>query len=60
MEVHEFNLGDDIWFKYPGGTNSFPGVIEELHYNFEGQPYLTVWVGSERVELDDRYEIVKV
>ena len=60
MELHELNTGDDIWFKYPNATNSFPAVVEELHYNFKGKPYLKVRVGSELVVIDDKYEIVKV
>jgi len=46
MELHKLNKGDDIWFKYPNATNSFPAVVEEFHYNFKGEPYLTVLVGS--------------
>lgn len=60
MELHELNPGDDIWFKYPNATNSFPAIVEEMNYNFNGKPYLKVRVGSERVEIDDKYEIVKV
>ena len=60
MELHELKPGDDIWFKYPNATNSFPAVVEELHYNFKGKPYLKVRVGSELVVIDDKYEIVKV
>lgn len=60
MELHELNTGDDIWFKYPNATNSFPAVVEELHYNFKGEPYLKVRVGSELVVIDDKYDIVKV
>ena len=60
VSFHELQVGDNIWFKYPNATNSFPAVVEEFHYNFKGEPYLIVRVGSERVEIDDRYEIVKV
>lgn len=60
MELHELNKGDDIWFKYPNATNSFPAVVEELNYNFDGEFYLIVRVGSELVKIDDRYDIVKV
>ncbi|MCJ1787182.1 hypothetical protein MT438_07535 [Staphylococcus warneri] len=60
MELHELNPGDDIWFKYPNANNSFPAVVEELHYNFKGKPYLKVRVGSELVVIDDKYDIVKV
>ena len=59
MELHELNKGDDIWFKYPKAKTSFP-VVEELNYNFNGEPYLMVRVGSELVKIDDRYDIVKV
>ncbi|MFF5513012.1 hypothetical protein ACFY3K_00520 [Staphylococcus capitis] len=44
MELHKLNKGDDIWFKYPNATNPFPAVVEEFHYNFKGEPYLTVLV----------------
>ena len=60
MELHELNPGDDIWFKYPKAKTSFPAVVEELNYNFNGEPYLMVRVGSELVKIDDRYDIVKV
>lgn len=60
MELHELNTGDDIWFKYPNATNSFPAVVEEMNYNFKGKPYLKVRVGSELVVIDDKYDIVKV
>lgn len=60
MELHELNKGDDIWFKYPKAKTSFPAVVEELNYNFNGEPYLMVRVGSELVKIDDRYDIVKV
>lgn len=60
MELHELNKGDDIWFKYPNARNSFPAIVEELHYNFKGETYLVVRVGSELVVIDDKYEIVKV
>lgn len=60
MELHELNPGDDIWFKYPKAKTSFPAVVEELNYNFNGEPYLKVRVGSELVKIDDRYDIVKV
>ena len=39
MELHKLNKGDDIWFKYPNATNSFPAVVEEFHYNFKGEPF---------------------
>ena len=60
MKLHELNPGDDIWFKYPKAKTSFPAVVEELNYNFNGEPYLMVRVGSELVKIDDRYDIVKV
>ena len=60
MKLHELNPGDDIWFKYPKAKTSFPAVVEELNYNFDGEPYLMVRVGSELVKIDDRYDIVKV
>lgn len=46
--------------KYPKAKTSFPAVVEELNYNFNGEPYLMVRVGSELVKIDDRYDIVKV
>ena len=59
MELHKLNKGDDIWFKYLT-LQTHSQQLWKFHYNFNGEPYLKVRVGSELVEIDDKYEIVKV
>ncbi|EHJ08413.1 hypothetical protein [Staphylococcus simiae] len=60
MQIHELNKDDEIWFKYPNATISFPAKVIELEWNFEGEPIAKTRVGTEIVYIDDNFDIVKV
>lgn len=52
MEEVAFNdlkKGDNVWFKNPYNTFSHWGTVEDFHYNFDGNSYVTITVGKETV-----------
>lgn len=60
MELNLLEPNDDILFKYPEGSNYFPGKVVALHYNFEGDMYIELKVDTETVYIDGNYDIVKI
>ncbi|MDS4009679.1 hypothetical protein RJC26_12060 [Staphylococcus capitis] len=49
VTFYELKKGDNVWFKSPYNTFSHWGTVKDFHYNFEGDPYVTIAVGKATV-----------
>ncbi|MCR6086837.1 hypothetical protein [Staphylococcus aureus] len=59
MKITDLDLGDEVWFIYPQGTISYPGIVKQLNWNFEkdSKPTAIIDVAGNDVEIDDTYQI---
>lgn len=57
VKLNELEVGKDIWFKNPYNTFSYWGEVKDLRYNFEGESYAIVQVGTKMYRIDESYTL---
>lgn len=59
MKIIDLDLDDEVWFIYPQGSISYPGIVKQLNWNLEkdSKPTAIIDIAGNDVEIDDTYQI---